>query len=147
MSTSSQAGVSEKALDSAGFVKFKAFDRQTGEFKGWLGTADNDACLVADVKDAIGVQWVNSDTLKYLAKESSPARYLGLDTNSYVSWGLWTGDYKCAVQLQADGTISMKEDSKRRLYGPYRKPLGSTDWLCWSDNNDNDNILRFEVGN
>lgn len=127
----------------SGYQPMKAYDLATGQFVGWLGTHDNSVSLVDSVDEAAYLHWEPSGSDKFLGKETTPNdRYLGLGSSGWACWGL-SGGWVDAVVYGADKTIALKSAPERKLYGPNRY-LGR-DYLKWSDGEDNQNILRFEL--
>jgi hypothetical protein len=70
------------------------YNLRTSELVGYLGAGGSlnaSTSIVANKADGANVKWayVGSDT--YLAKDTTPNnRYLGLGSQSYACWGLWT---------------------------------------------------------
>ena len=134
---------------SDSYKKMACYNLATNQLVGYVGAGGSlnaSVAIVANKADGTNVKWayVGSDT--YLEKETTPNdRYLGLGDQSYACWGLWTPTgWVNPIVYNPDGTISLKADSGRKLYGPYRS-LGS-DWAVWSERGDNNqNILRFEM--
>ena len=123
--------------------KMKCTNRSTGAFVGYLASSGNNVCLSQDAAGGETLSWCPYGSDLYLRRSASPSdRYLGLGWNGYACWGLWTptGWVNAIVYNKADGTISLKGDEKRKLYGPY-----GNGWVCWSDGEDNQNILTCEL--
>lgn len=122
------------------------YNRMTKAFVGYMGTHNNYVILVENENDAANVKWESDgDKNQYLAKETSPnKRYLAVSNSDYAGWDLWANENLKPVRLNADGTISLKEDNDIKLYGPCSS-LG-TDYICWTekDDKDNSNILVFK---
>ena len=129
----------------AGYRKMKAFDKMTGDFKGWLGSTGNMNLYLYDLEDDSHVAWVRFADFKdqkWLARDTTPNdRFLGLATQGYATWGL-TGGWNNPIIWHPDHTISLdpKHDASLRnrflyLYKGY---------CCFSDDGSNSNILRFE---
>jgi hypothetical protein len=138
-------GLAEGAVATAeagsddGYVPMKCYNLSTGDFVGWLGTYGNNVDLVHSVEEAARLKFSSYGSDLYLRKETDPAdRYLGLGWNGYATWGV-TGGWNDPIVYNGDHSISLKTDSKRKLYGPY-----GNDWVCWSGGEDNQNILRIE---
>ncbi|HUY99088.1 MAG TPA: hypothetical protein VMU89_01965 [Thermomicrobiaceae bacterium] len=122
------------------FGRMKCYNRSTGAFVGWLGTYNYSVDLVHDADSGAGVAWTPWGSDMYLTMDWSPGyRYLGLGANSYACWGI-AGGWTDAIVYNPDHTLSLKSDPKRKLYGPY-----GNDWVCWSNGEDNQNILRCEL--
>jgi hypothetical protein len=120
----------------------------TNQLVGYLGAGGNlnaSTSIVANKEDGANVKWAYVGSDMYLEKDTTPNdRYLGLGSQSYACWGLWTRDgWVDPLVYNQDHTISLKGQTHRKLYGPYRW-LGS-DWAVWSEGEDNQNILRFEM--
>jgi hypothetical protein len=127
-----------------GYTKLACFNRKTGQLLGYLGTLRNYLTLVEDKENGAWVQWRPEDKLMYLAKSTTPAdRFLGVAERGYAGWSLQGTSWVNAVDYQTDHSIAIKGDTKRRLYGPY-ETLGSQ-YVCWSEDDTNDNILRCEM--
>jgi hypothetical protein len=127
---------------AATWKKMACYNLVTGDFVGYLGTYNNNLDLLQDADDAANLVWYSSGSDLYLRKATTPNdRYLGLGWNGYACWGLWTPTgWVNPVVYNSDHTISLKEDPKRKLYGPY-----GNDWVCWTGGEDNQNILRCEM--
>jgi hypothetical protein len=120
------------------YRRMKCYNLMTGDFVGYLGTYNNNVDLVGKPEEAAKLAWSSYGSDMYLRKDTSPNdRYLGLGWNSYACWGL-TGGWNDAVIFNKDKTISLKSDPKRKLY------KYGNNWVCWSADEDNQNILRFE---
>jgi hypothetical protein len=107
-----------------------------------MGTHDNYVSLVTDAAEAAPVKWEPHGNDEYLAKGTTPNdRYLAVSTRDYAGWDLWANIHLKAVVLNEDGTISIKGEPNRKLYGPYRS-MG-VDYACWTteEDKDNSNIL------
>jgi len=76
----------------AGYRKMKAFDKMTGDMKGWLGSTANMNLYMYDSEDDKHVAWVRFADFKdqkWLARDTTPNdRFLGLATQGYATWGL-----------------------------------------------------------
>jgi hypothetical protein len=120
------------------YRKMKCTNKMTDEEIGWLGSYGNNLDIVHSVEQGANLVWSSHGKDVYLRKETSPAdRYLGLGWNSYACWGL-TGGWNDAVIYDIDNhTIALKSDPKRKLC------LYGNDWVCWSDDDNNQNILTF----
>ena len=136
---------SEQPQVVAGYRKMKAFDKMTGDLKGWLGSTGNMNLYLYDSEDDSHVAWVRFADFKdqkWLARDTTPNdRFLGLATQGYATWGL-TGGWNNPIIWHPDHTISLdpKHDASLRnrflyLYKGY---------CCFSDDASNSNILRFE---
>ncbi len=126
----------------SGYKKMKCFNLMTGEFKGYLSTLRNYVTLVPDKEHGAWLQWKEEDGDMYLAKDTTPNdRFLGEAERRYASWGL-KGGWREPIVYNADGTISLKSNTKVKLYGPY-ETLGN-DYVCWTEpEGNNQAILRF----
>jgi hypothetical protein len=135
-------GEAPKVTDT-GWKKMKCFNLSTGDFVGYLANSNSWAFLTQDEGSAANLAWSPNGADMYLQNEASPSnRYLGLGTNSYACWGLWTPTgWVNAVLYNQDHTISLKAFPSNKLYGPY-----GNGWVCFSGGEDNQNILRFELG-
>lgn len=138
----------ESAVTVYSYMNYRTvpcYNRKTNKFVGYLGTNSADLSLVQNTGDTSTAwcKWVYQDGNLYLAKETTPQdRWLGLGSNSYAGWGLTWYD---PIVVNADKTISLKSAPERRLYGPFNK--GGVDYLRWSEDDTNDDILRIELTN
>jgi hypothetical protein len=99
------------------YKKMKCFNLMTGDFKGYLGTHDN-YLTVTDAAGAALLVWASEGEDLYLEKETTPDdRYLGLSERDYAGWGL-KGGWRNPVLRNSDGSISLKENPGRKLFGP-----------------------------
>ncbi len=131
---------SDAPVARGNYGKMKCYNLSTGDFVGWLASYNNNVYLTQDESAAASVKWLSYKEHTYLEKETSPNdRYLGLGWNGYATWGL-TGGWNDPIVYNADHTISLKTDPKRKLYGPY-----GNQWVAWSGGEDNQNILRCEL--
>ena len=118
------------------YQKMKCYNQVTGQLVGFLGSSGNNADIVQDEKEAASLAWSSYNSDLYLRKDTSPNdRFLGLGWHGYACWGL-AGGWNDAVIYNSDQTISLKSDPKRKLY-----IYGA--WVCWSEGESNQNILRF----
>jgi hypothetical protein len=125
----------------------RCFNRASGAFVGYLGTDSATVSIVANASDAAAAwcKWTYLDGDLYMAKNTSPGdRWLGEGNSNYADWGLGSGWYAPVVH-NADKTVSLKASSGRRLYGPYKD--GSVDYVRWSVDDANADILRVELVN
>lgn len=129
-----------------GYHRVQCYNRDTKEFLGWLGTYDANVWIISKDnyekwKDYIAYckfSYASGDDT-YLEKSTVPYdRWLGLGDSSYAVWGL-TGGRNNPIIYNADHTISLKEKPERKLYGPY----GHGSYVCWSDNDNNQNIITL----
>lgn len=125
------------------YKKMKCTNLMTGEFVGYLGTHDN-YLTVTDRAGAVDVVWASEDSDLYLEKETTPDdRYLGLADQGYAGWGL-KGGWRNSVLFNSDGSISLKEDTRRKLYGPIAKL--TSNYVAFTEAGEsNQNILKFEM--
>ncbi|MDC0667925.1 hypothetical protein [Nannocystis radixulma] len=125
------------------YKKMKCFNLMTGEFVGYLGTHDN-YVTVTDANGAANLVWASSGADLYLEKDTTPNdRYLGLADQDYAGWGL-KGGWRNPVLFNSDGSISLKDDPRRKLYGPVSKITAN--YVAFTEAGDNNqNILRFEM--
>lgn len=127
-------------IDQYGVMK--CINLATGQFLGYLGTAYNQYVdIVEDVKQAARLKWYGHNSDLYLDRQTDPNdRYLGVGYHSYACYGLWVPNgWVDAVLYNADKTISLKSDPKRKLY------KYGDNYVCWSDGESNQNILSFEL--
>ena len=129
--------------EASGYGKMHCYNRMTGKSVGYMGaTWDNYVSLVANEAEAAKVQWETHRGDVYLGKGTNPDdRYLAVSVREYAGWDLWANVNLKPVVLNGDGTVSLKEDPTRKLYGPYRS-MG-VDYVCWTESHDsnNSNIL------
>ncbi|MBU2359324.1 MAG: hypothetical protein KKB02_10395 [Alphaproteobacteria bacterium] len=138
------------ARDTSTYFHLRAYDLMTNEPKGWLGCTQGAAAnylRLYDDKDAASfVKYVNDGDLKYLARDTTPNdRYLGLATNSYAGWGL-KGGWRNPIKLHANGSISLDPYEDASFKDRYLYLYGASvysDYLCWSEDANNSNILSF----
>ena len=134
---------------SDSYKKMACYNLATNQLVGYVGAGGSlnaSVSIVANKADGANVKWAPAGSDMYLEKDTDPNdRYLGVGTSSAACWGLWTPTgWINPIVYNPDRTISLKEDPRRKLYGPYRL-LGS-DWAYWSEPGDNNqNILRFEM--
>lgn len=131
--------------NDSSYRKMKAYNLMTGEAQGWVGTGGDQYVELVAEDSAAGVKWENKGEDLYLAKDTNPQdRWMGEGGGAwkgYADWGIG-GGYYCAVLWNADHTVSMKSDPGRKLY---KYHSFSKDWLCWSENGDNNQaIVRLE---
>lgn len=114
-------------------------DMATGQPLGWLGSsAGANVKMVRASTDAHGVAWSFEGGDLYLRKKASPAdRYLGLSSGGGAGWGL-KGGWRRPVLYNADLSISLKSDPRRRL-------CRDGDWVRWSGGRSDDGLLQVDV--
>lgn len=125
-----------------GYRKMKCTIIGTNDNVGYLGTETNQyMCIVKNIEDASNFKWLYSGQETYLQKETTPNdRYLGVGYQNQACYGLWTptGWVNAISYNPIDHTICLKSDAKRKLYMDNNK-------VCWSNGEDNQNILAFEM--
>jgi hypothetical protein len=120
------------------YRKMKCYYAVNGRLLGWLGTYNDNVDVVTNEKLAAEVAWSWYESDMYLRKTTSPNdRFLGLGWHGYACWSL-AGGWNDAIIYNADHTISLKSDPSRKL------SLCGNNWICWSEGESNQNILRFE---
>ncbi len=119
----------------------KCFNRQSGDFAGYLGTHDNCLTLVQSTAEAAWCKWTYKNGDLHLAKDTAPGdRWLGRATGGYAGWGL---DWYAPVTYNGDKTVSLKGEPAHMLYGP----TGDETYISWSDTANNAGALTLQLIN
>lgn len=122
------------------YTKVKCFDPVTKKSLGWLTKGGNNYLQLTDnVEGVHPCSWyVTSDGSLYLRKETSGTingRFLGRE-RSNADWELQGSP----VIYNPDGTISLKDDPKRRLC------VGDDSWIYWTDDDaPNPHLLGIDL--
>lgn len=129
------------------YQNVECYDLETNKFLGWMGGApalEPRLVIVPDESQAHGVAWNFSRQKLYLEKATTPKpRWLGWWSGDVAGWSLAGGQYRPVV-YNADGTLSLADEPKRKLYASIMVD-GTWATIKWSDGTDKANryLIRF----